>query len=227
MEPRFRLSVFFLLLASISFSAESKCRRGCDLALASYYLWRGSNLTYISNIMESQVLSKPEDIVSYNKDTLTNKDSILFSTRVNVPLPCDCIHGEYLGHTFLYELQPGETYTSVANKSFSNLTTDVWMQSLNIYRPTNIPDFGTLNVTVNCSCGNSEVSKDYGLFITYPLRPEDTLQSIANQMNLEEELLRRYNPGVDFSQGTGLVYIPGKGRYILILILLPCFSLLL
>ncbi|KAJ1432189.1 Serine-threonine/tyrosine-protein kinase, catalytic domain [Sesbania bispinosa] len=156
--------------------------------------------------MESSVLSKPEDIVSYNNDSVT------FASRVNIPFPCDCINGEFLGHTFLYELQPGETYTTVANKTFSNLTTDVLMQSFNIYRPTNIPDFGILNVTVNCSCGNSEVSMDYGLFITYPLRPEDTLQSIANQTKIEAELLQRYNPGVDFSQGSGLVFIPGKDQ---------------
>ncbi|XP_061338162.1 lysM domain receptor-like kinase 3 [Gastrolobium bilobum] len=213
MKPRFRFSLFFFLLASISFSAESKCSKGCDLALASYYLWSGSNLTYVSKIMKSKVLSKPEDILSYNKDKLTNNDSI----RVNIPFPCDCINGEFLGHTFLYTFQPEDTYTSVASKSFSNLTTDECMQRSNIYPPYNIPDFELLNVTVNCSCGNSKVSMDYGLFITYPLRPEDTLQSITNQTNLEAELLQKYNPGVDFSQGSGLVYIPGKdqnGNYV-------------
>ncbi|MCI15273.1 receptor-like protein kinase, partial [Trifolium medium] len=56
-----------------------------------------------------------------------------------------------------------------------------------------------------------EVSKDYGLFITYPLRREDTLESIANDTELDAELLQSYNPGVNFSQGTGLVFIPGKG----------------
>ena len=195
-----KTSFSFLVLILLIASTESKCNKGCNLSLASYTLNNVSNLTYISNIMKSNVLTKPQDII------ITNKNK-----RVNVPFPCDCINGEFLAYTFLYELQPEETYTSVAEESFSNLTTDVWMQNFNVYRPTNIPDFAMINVTVNCSCGNREVSMDYGLFITYPLKSEDTLESIAKDAKIEAELLQRYNPGVDFSQGSGLVFIPGKG----------------
>ncbi|CAJ1971155.1 unnamed protein product [Sphenostylis stenocarpa] len=209
MEHRFRLSVFFMLWASMAFSAESKCRRDCDLALASYYI-TGDNLTYISMLMESQVLSKPEDILPYNNETIKSKDQVQASTRVNVPFPCDCI-GEFLGHIFQYSVVSGDTYTSIANQSYSNLTTAQLLQSFNSYSPTDVPDTVTLDVFINCSCGNSEVSKDYGLFITYPLRPEDSLQSIANKTGIESDLLLKYNPGVNFSQGSGLVYIPGKG----------------
>ncbi|RDX61018.1 LysM domain receptor-like kinase 3, partial [Mucuna pruriens] len=214
MEHRLRLSIFFLLWASISFSAESKCSKGCTLALASYYL-SGSDLTHISELMKSQVLSKAEDILGYNTDTIKNKDQIPVSTRVNVPFPCDCIEEEFLGHIFQYNLVSGDTYLSIANQKYSNLTTADWLQRFNQYSPTSIPDSGTLNVTINCSCGNSDVSKEYGLFITYPLRPEDSLQSIANKTGVESDLLLKYNPGVNFSQGSGLVYIPGKGTCLL------------
>lgn len=33
---------------------------------------------------------------------------------------------------------------------------------------------------------------------------------ISNKTKVDVELLQKYNPGVNFSQGTGLVYIPGK-----------------
>ncbi|AES99908.1 LysM receptor kinase K1B [Medicago truncatula] len=197
-----KISFSFIVLILLIASTESKCNEGCSLALASYTLNHVSNLTYISNIMKSNVLSKPQDIIINNDK---NK-------RANVPFPCNCINGEFLAYTFLYELQPGETYTSVAEESFSNLTTDVWMQNFNVYRPTNIPDFAMIKVTVNCSCGNKEVSMDYGLFITYPLRSEDTLESIAKGAEIEAELLQRYNPGVNFSKGSGLVFIPGKDQ---------------
>ncbi|KAM4093127.1 hypothetical protein ACB094_06G091500 [Castanea mollissima] len=65
---------------------------------------------------------------------------------------------------------------------------------------------------VTCSCGNSLVSKNYGLFITYPLRPEDTIESIASATSLSVELLEGYNPGKNFSQGSGVVYIPAKDQ---------------
>jgi chitin elicitor receptor kinase 1 len=187
-----------LLLASKSFTAESTCSKTCDLALASYYISEGTNITYISNIMQSKVVTKPEDILQID-------------TRLTVPFPCECTNGELLGHTFLYKAQHGDDYASIAEVIFSNLTTEKWMERVNIYPPSNVPDNATLNITVHCFCGNREVSKDYGLFITYPLRSEDTLESIAKDTNLDAELLQRYNPGVDFSQGHGLVFIPGKG----------------
>ncbi|CAN1124214.1 Chitin elicitor receptor kinase 1, partial [Linum perenne] len=73
-----------------------------------------------------------------------------------------------------------------------------------------------VNVTVNCSCGNGDVSKDYGLFLTYPLREDDNLSSVAAAAAVGSggggivpaEVIRRYNVGVNFSQGSGLVYIP-------------------
>ncbi|KAJ1410279.1 Serine-threonine/tyrosine-protein kinase, catalytic domain [Sesbania bispinosa] len=211
------LPSFLLLLASFPFSAESKCTQGCPLALASYYIWKGSNLTYISEIMPSSLLTKPEDIVNYNKATIPNKDSVQSDQRANIPFPCDCINGEFLAHTFSYDVQTGDTYEKVAGY-YANLTNVQWLMRFNSYGPNSIPDTGSLNVTVNCSCGNSDVD-DYGLFITYPLRPGETLGTVANEMNLDSALLQRYNPGVNFNQGSGLVFIPGKdqnGSYVLL-----------
>nr|XP_004491135.2 lysM domain receptor-like kinase 3 isoform X2 [Cicer arietinum] len=206
-SPRLFLSVFLLSFACILFNtSESKCTNGCHLALASYYIRDGSNITLnnISNIMKSNVVTKPQDIITYNKNI---NDSF---NRVNVPFPCDCLNGEFLAYTFQHKLQLTETYGSIADFIFSNLTTEEWIERVNVYSPSNLPEFGKVNVTVNCSCGNREVSLDYGLFITYPLRSEDTLESIAKHTKLEAELLQRYNPGVNFSQGSGLVFIPGK-----------------
>ena len=88
----------------------------------------------------------------------------------------------------------------------------------NNYSEFNIPDNGKLNVSVNCSCGDSSVSKDYGLFMTYPLQPNDTLESIANQTNVTQELLQQYNVGFNFSRETGVVYIPTKGDLFILII---------
>ncbi|KAK3445898.1 hypothetical protein EUGRSUZ_A01103 [Eucalyptus grandis] len=204
------------LLATVMMSArcrvEAKCR-GCDLALASYYVWDKSNLTFISKVLSASVA----DILRYNKDKIPNQDSVHSGIRVNVPFSCGCVRGKFLGHAFNYSLGHGDLYDTVAMKYFSNLTTVEWLQAINLYLPTRIPDTAVLDVVVNCSCGNRTVSKEYGLFITYPLRPEDTLQSVATEVNLTAELLQRYNPGVNFSQGSGLVYIPGKdanGNYL-------------
>lgn len=171
-----------------------------------------------SAIMASSILTNADDIYNYNKDRIPNKDSVQSDIRLNVPFPCDCIDGE-LSHTFQYDVQTGDTYETVAGTNYANLTNVDWLRKFNTYPPNNIPDTGTLNVTINCSCGNSDVA-NYGLFITYPLRPGETLGSVASDTNLDSSLLQRYNPSVNFNQGSGLVYIPGKGAFLLIYLLL-------
>lgn len=207
--------IFFVLIVPslISVTVESKCTKGCDTALASYYVWIGSNLTFIAQTLRSSLVD-PNDvelttILSYNKQ-LPNKDSLPADTRINVPFPCDCINGEFLGHTFQFSINSGDTYEKVATRYYSNLTDAASLQRINNYPPTRIPDRGTLNVTVNCSCGDADVSKQYRLFVTYPLRPGDSLQSIARNVGLSESLLQNYNPGVNFTRGSGLVFIPGR-----------------
>ncbi|PIN21170.1 Non-specific serine/threonine protein kinase [Handroanthus impetiginosus] len=197
-----------ILLIVIFSAADGRCSRGCDVALASYYVWQGANLSFISSITQNSIPS----ILSYNPQ-IPNQDVVLADTRINVPFRCECLNGsKYLGHLFTYTSSPGVTYNLIAGTYYSNLTTAQWMERNNNYPASNIPDTGVpLNVPVNCSCGDSDVSEDYGLFVTYPLRPGESLESVASTSNLTTDLVRRYNPTANFSAGSGLVYIPGTG----------------
>ena len=65
---------------------------------------------------------------------------------------------------------------------------------------------------MNCSCGNKAISKDYGLFITWPIEVGDTLESVAAANNLSADLISRYNPTANFTAGSGLLFIPAKGK---------------
>ncbi|GAB2274931.1 hypothetical protein Dimus_009700 [Dionaea muscipula] len=201
-----KLELGLVLVLNLLIYADSKCSKGCNLALASYNAWSGVNLTFIETVLGSTT----SDILSYNTQ-LTSKDSIQAGTRYNVPFSCDCIDKEFLGHVFSYQTISGDTYDKIASLYYANLSTAAWIQSFNSYDPTDIQIGDSVNVTVNCSCGNSSVSKNYGLFITYPLLPGDTLSSVASYANISDtSLLTAYNPGVDFSSGSGLVYIPAK-----------------
>ncbi|GMG98697.1 hypothetical protein Nepgr_000537 [Nepenthes gracilis] len=203
-----KTGLWFVLLLNCCLLAESTCTKGCDLALASYYAWSGVNLTFISTVLDASV----SDILSYNTQ-ISSKDSFQSGTRVNVPFSCDCIkEKEILGHIFEYTMESGDTYEEVATLYYSNLTTANWIQEFNNYSADNIPAGSSINVTVNCSCGNSSVSDSYGLFITYPLRPGDTLNSVASYANVTNVTLLEYNPNVNFSAGTGLVYIPARDK---------------
>lgn len=108
--------------------------------------------------------------------------------------------------------QFGDTYDTVADTAYANLTTADWVERVNVYDSFHVPDDSPINVTVNCSCGDKLVSKDYGLFATYPLRPGESLASVAAAAGVPPEILRRYNPDVDFSSGSGLVFVPAKDK---------------
>lgn len=207
-EKRMFSIIFGFLVLKVFWGVlvESRCSEGCD-ALASYYVWSGTNLTFISSMFSTTI----NNITSHNPQ-ITNPDIIQLGSRLNVPFSCGCINNEFLGHQFIYQVRPGNYYQRIAELYYSNLTTIEMLTRFNNYAPESIPSDALLNVPVNCSCGNSRVSKAYGLFITYPLRPGENLSAIANGFNLPERLLQDYNPGVDFSSGSGLVFIPGRGN---------------
>lgn len=194
------------LLLTIIMRIEGSCFSGCNLALASYYIWEGTNLTYISELFGTPT----SEILKYNPG-VKNPDTIQSQTRINVPFTCECLNGVFLGHTFSYTTQYGDNYISVARVGYSNLTTEEWVSRVNSYPPNDIPDNAKINVTINCSCGDRHVSKDYGLFLTYPLLPGDNLPRLAADSGVPAELLQRYNPASDFSAGNGLVFLPAKG----------------
>ncbi|KAL9263442.1 LysM domain receptor-like kinase 3-like protein [Drosera capensis] len=87
------------------------------------------------------------------------------------------------------------------------------MVRFNVYPEDNTPDGVSINVTVRCFCGDEDVSKEYGLFVTYPLRDGESLQSVAEAAGVAPQLLERYNVGVDFGGGGGtVVFVPGKDQ---------------
>ncbi|GMI93292.1 chitin elicitor receptor kinase 1, LysM-containing receptor-like kinase 1 [Hibiscus trionum] len=199
--------IILLFFLTLFVHVEANCKTGCGLAFASYYVWQGSNLTYISTIFNKRI---PEILV-YNRH-VSNPDEIYTGTRINVPFSCDCLNGDFLGHTFGYVTQLGDTYGKIASNAYANLTTEDWVRRANVYDDTVIPDHVIINVTVNCSCGDRRVSNDYGLFSTYPIRPGERLSVVAAEANVSAELIRRYNPGVDFTAGSGLnIFVPAKG----------------
>ncbi|OAY76330.1 Chitin elicitor receptor kinase 1 [Ananas comosus] len=197
-----------VLLGSLPLRSESSCRKGCDLAIGSYYLTPGLhlNLTYVGSLFSQTY----QEVYLYNRN-LSSPDSVPAGSRVNVSFPCDCLGGgAFLGHVFTYQVGKGDTYSSIAATVYANLTTATALAAANSYPVNNVPLGAEINVTVNCSCGDADVSSNYGLFVTYPLRPGDSLASVAAEYGLssQQDLLERYNPGVNFSAGTGIVFVP-------------------
>ncbi|WJX59089.1 LysM domain receptor-like kinase 3, variant 3 [Trifolium repens] len=213
MKLKNRFILLILFLHCVIFKVESKCVKGCDVALASYYIMPLVQLSNITTFMQSKIVkNSPEVIMSYNKDIVFSNDNLFTYFRINIPFPCECIGGEFLGHVFEYSASEGDTYDLIANTYYASLTTVEVLKKFNSYDPNHIPVKAKVNVTVNCSCGNSQISKDYGLFITYPLRASDTLEKIASDSKLDEGVIQSFNSGVNFSKGSGIVFIPGRDQ---------------
>lgn len=202
---KIRFPVQLLVLFLIVNRIESSCKNECP-ALASYHMWEKSNMTFVSQIFSTTL----PQIQSYNPQ-ITNLDIVDVGSRVNVPFSCSCDDRGFLSHRFVYNVSSENTYSWIAETSYSNLTTVSILRRYNTYNESNIPLGGEVNVIVNCSCGDRRVSKDYGLFITYPIQSGENLSTIANGTGIDENLLRGYNPGSNFSSGD-LVFIPGRDQ---------------
>ncbi|XP_043689333.1 cysteine-rich receptor-like protein kinase 10 [Telopea speciosissima] len=199
---------FSVLLLFFFVGAEAVCHRSCNLALASYNVWPGCNISFISQVLNASIPS----IRSYNPQ-ISDMDSVEASSNLIVPFSnCDCINGEYNAHVFQYLVNTGDSYQTIVTLFYSYLTTTLTLQS------GNIPNNALLNVSVNCFCGDNRISSEYGLFVTYPLRPNDTLSSVAVLFHFSDtQLVQQYNPTVNFSSGSGVVFIPhtdANGSYL-------------
>lgn len=212
--------IVVIYLSSVPLPVNSQCKKGCDLALASFYVWRGTDLTNIARLFS---IPTKQEIMDYNNRTsIPNENSVIAGTRVNIPFRCDCLEDVgFLGHLFQYEVKSGDTYGGVVS-NYSDLTSVDMLRRFNRrYNDNNIPSGVNLSVVVNCSCGDPAVSEDYGLFLTYPLRREEDLAYVESGKNVSTELIRRYNPGMDakLRAGQGIIYIPAKGWFYYIFLL--------
>ncbi|KAI4365043.1 hypothetical protein MLD38_021063 [Melastoma candidum] len=203
-----------LLLGSIVWEVQAKCKAGCRVALESYYVWGGLNLTYISSLFNQPITA----ILQYKPlgmDQNSCRLEVSPGDCLNVSLSCDCINRYFLGHTFAY-------LTRTCNFSITSCCTPLlsslfhfftnWLLRVNVYDPTRMPDYMIINITLNCLCGDRHISRDFGLFATYSLRVGENLMGIAEESGLPSSLLQMYNPGVNFSVGTWLVFLPAKAK---------------
>ncbi|XP_012698791.1 lysM domain receptor-like kinase 10 isoform X1 [Setaria italica] len=201
--------------ASTAAASGDGCRVGCPLALAAYYFTAESNLTFIASLFNFPDYTA---LLPYNPN-ITDPNYIVTGARISVPFTCSCLAlpadptSTYLAGSIPSNLSRGESYGDVAAE-FANLTTAAWLKATNRYPADKLPASGTIDATINCSCGDKSVSPRYGLFLTYPLWDGETLASAAEQYGFSSpaqmDLLRRYNPGMGGVSGKGIVFIPVK-----------------
>jgi len=219
-QPLVMWLLLLLAAAAARTAAGADCSvgMGCDLALGSYYISRNQNLSYISSLFG---IDDYRTLAPYNTG-YSNLDYIEVGSRVNVCFRCRCLalpfapFSTYLAGSFPYRVsQGGESYASVAAE-FHNLTTANLLQPAPSSSVNDVLDAGTVvNVTVTCSCANSDVWPDYKLLLTYPLGNGETPDSVAASHGLSSQaelnLFRRYNPRADNVKEGDVVYIPLKG----------------
>lgn len=209
-----RPSHFFLWLCLLPFyfsDAEAKCT-SCNVSLANYYINPNYNISYISSLFDNETTY--ETLNYWNSDTVTNPNFLLAGSTIRIPFSCDCLgegNNRYLGHMFQYNAAGGDTYDKIANTIYANLTTASALQNVNSYTATSIPPGATLNVSINCSCGDASINKAYGLFLTYPLNATiDNLAVLTKTYSVSADLLQKYNPTVDFTDASGIAFVPNQ-----------------
>jgi chitin elicitor receptor kinase 1 len=113
------------------------------------------------------------------------------------------------------QVQNGDNLTSIANGTYEGFTQSDWIAAASgVSNPNYIQVGQSLQIPVNCTCGNPSVSTKYGFFATYVVQNGDTETSVASTFNINESLLQQYNPSVLLSVPTSILFVPAKGARI-------------
>ncbi|KAL2629729.1 hypothetical protein R1flu_014415 [Riccia fluitans] len=189
--------------------SEGTCkpREGCSAALAYYKLVANDNLLSLSD----RFMTTVQEVQRYNN--IPVPDSVLEDQVVLFPFPCKCTD-DNLGYSFLYSVKLDDTITEIAEDLYENLSRNEWISKANpSIKDTTIYEGLRLNIPVNCSCGDPDISLEYGLFVTYPLRSGDNVSGLAEQFQTDELTIQKYNPSVNWnrlSPGEDIIYIPQR-----------------
>ncbi len=112
------------------------------------------------------------------------------------------------------QVQSNDNLTSIASRIYEGFTQLDWIAAASgVSNPNYVQVGQSLQIPVNCTCGNPSVSTKYGFFATYVVQNGDTESSIASTFNITESLLQQYNPGVNFLSSS-ILFVPAKGARI-------------
>ncbi len=113
------------------------------------------------------------------------------------------------------QVQNGDNLTSIASGIYEGFTQYDWIAAASgVSNPNYIQVGQSLQIPVNCTCGDRSVSTKYGFFATYVVQNGDTETSVASRFNINESLLQQYNPSVLLSVPTSILFVPAKGARI-------------
>ncbi|KAH7446136.1 hypothetical protein KP509_01G040800 [Ceratopteris richardii] len=209
-------AVIVLLFLAVWMQSQVRAQTDCVSCDAwALYVLPPNQTLYTVQILFS--LPNYTELQKFNN--ITNVMEMNPGTLLYVPFTCDChTSGTTFSHSFSYSVSEGDQIQTIASMKYSNLTTAEAIQSASPNANSLLP--GTvLQIPVNCSCGDSSVSKHYGMFGTYTAQPGDTLSSLSKKFDIQQEFIRQYNPTVSFDTlqpFTSILFIPtinSSGQY--------------
>jgi chitin elicitor receptor kinase 1 len=148
---------------------------------------------------------------TYNPN-IQNVNNIIAGNPIYIPFTCSCTNDQLLNQ-FFYSVQNGDILTSIARGIYEGFTQYDWIAAASgVSNPNYIQVGQSLQIPVNCTCGNPSVSTKYGFFATYVEQNGDTESSIASTFNITESLLQEYNPGVNLLSlpTSSILFVPAK-----------------
>lgn len=186
----FTIPIFFLYcLATLLSQATSKstiepCSNSdtCS-ALVGYTLYTDLKVSEVASLFSvdpiSLLLSNSIDI-SYPDVENHILPSQLF---LKIPIPCSCVDGIRKSSTTSYKTRPSDTLTSIATAVYGGLVSADQINEANpdagISDPS-VLNVGTkLNIPLPCTCFNNSDNNLPAIYMSYVVKPVDTLSGIA------------------------------------------------
>ncbi|CAN6479972.1 unnamed protein product [Victoria cruziana] len=179
-RPMILLSFFLLLIHGLAKSTIEPCS-GSDscTAMVGYTLPTDLKVSEVSTLFQVDPIS----ILSANAfDPSSSPPSRILPAGLflKVPLLCSCVDGIRSVASVVYHARASDTLESIATSVYSSLVSADQIRDVNgIANPQLILLGQPLRIPLPCSCFNRSDNGLPAIYLSYVVRPEDTLMEIA------------------------------------------------
>ncbi|KAF5442506.1 hypothetical protein F2P56_035154 [Juglans regia] len=188
-KPVFQNTLCLLLLLSISANVglvtckstiEPCSNSGSCNALLGYTLYTNLKVSEVASLFQVD----PIAILNANAIDISYPDvenhilpSQLF---LKIPIACSCVDGIRKSVSTKYKTRPSDTLSSIADSIYSGLVSADQIGEANSVTDPSVLDVGqTLVVPLPCTCFNGTDNALPAIYLSYVVRPVDTLAGIA------------------------------------------------
>ncbi|MCL7027361.1 hypothetical protein MKW94_014248 [Papaver nudicaule] len=182
---RFLFCLFVFILGAASFVSSKSTIEPCSNsdscnALVGYTLYTDLKVSQVASLFQVDPIS----LLTANAIDISYPDVenhiLPAKLFLKIPITCSCVDGIRKSVSTRYKTRPADTLSLIADSVYSGLVSADQIREANSVSDPSVLDVGQiLTVPLPCTCFNSSDNNLPAVYLSYVVRPMDTLAGIA------------------------------------------------